>query len=61
LEENRSDLAIALKAQQMGVECEPLSAFYLGRKIRQGLISGYAPFRRKEIKEGISSIARLIQ
>ncbi|PWT91870.1 MAG: PLP-dependent aminotransferase family protein [Acidobacteria bacterium] len=59
-QKNVDDFRIALNAQKIGIELEPLSAFYMNQNKRHGLILGYAPFRPKEIKEGIAKLAGVL-
>lgn len=60
LRTNKNDLQLARKAAMQGIESEPLSAFYLDRTARHGLVLGYAPFSEKEINQGISKLAPLL-
>jgi len=47
------DRDIASRAAEQGVRAFPLSALYMGRARRQGLVLGYGAFQTAEIDEGV--------
>jgi GntR family transcriptional regulator / MocR family aminotransferase len=57
----QNDLKLAAAAAAEGIESEPLSAFYIKQRPIRGLALGYAPFSNREIREGVSKLARLIR
>jgi GntR family transcriptional regulator / MocR family aminotransferase len=57
----RSDLEASRAAESLGVDAQPLSAFYLRRPARGGLVLGYAAYDEREIREGVRRLARALR
>jgi GntR family transcriptional regulator/MocR family aminotransferase len=55
------DLTASRAAADNGVTTEPLSALCLKRKLRPGLVLGYASFNEKEIEEGVARLRTALQ
>jgi GntR family transcriptional regulator/MocR family aminotransferase len=49
------------KAARHGVITHPLSAYYMGKQTSRGLLLGYASFHEKEIKKGVTLLARALR
>src|SRR5262249_13605383 len=60
LADNKDDLSAAHAASLAGIDTEPLSALYLGKNPRPGLVLGYAPFDEREIKSGVKKLASVL-
>jgi GntR family transcriptional regulator / MocR family aminotransferase len=55
------DRDVILRAAEAGVRGFPLSACYLGRAPRQGLVLGYGGFGIGEIEEGVRKLGQIIR
>lgn len=58
LRNGTDDLALAARAQKLGVEVTPLAALYQERPDRSGLLLGYAGLAQGEIESGMKGLAR---
>ena len=56
----KTDVEIARFAQARGVDCEPLSALCIDKKMRPALILGFAPFTETEITESVKILAEIL-
>ena len=57
LKDNADDLSAARAASLAGIDTEPISAMYVGKNPRPGLVLGYAPFNEREINSGVRKLA----
>jgi GntR family transcriptional regulator/MocR family aminotransferase len=54
------DCAVAAAAAQAGIAVSPLSACYVGRRRRHGLILGYAGTPERAIDAACATLARVL-
>lgn len=55
------DHLVARTAASAGVETKPLSSYYLSRPTRDGLVLGYAAFKKAETDAGIEKLASVLR
>ncbi len=60
LPRNFDDVKVARLAQQAGVETEPLSLLSIEPSGSPGLILGFAPFHKNEIKNSVEILAKIL-
>lgn len=60
LPDNMSDVAVANALVARGVLARPLSSFYLGKAKKQGLLLGFAGYRREAIERGLEVVTDVI-
>jgi GntR family transcriptional regulator/MocR family aminotransferase len=60
LPDGSRDRPVAVRAARQGLWTMPLSACYLGRASRQGLVLGYAGTSLREIRDGVRRLRRLL-
>jgi GntR family transcriptional regulator/MocR family aminotransferase len=55
-----NDQTVAREAAALDIDALPISAFRLRRRLRAGLVLGFAPFRAREINAAAGQLARVI-
>jgi len=55
------DQAIALAAQEQGVQVTPLSSYYGGGGAKAGLLLGFCPFEESEIRNNITVLTSILE
>lgn len=56
-----NDASIAARAAGSAITVQPLSSFYVGDPLRQGLVMGFAGFKEAEIEAGAERLGRLLR
>ncbi|MCF8199622.1 MAG: PLP-dependent aminotransferase family protein [Sulfuritalea sp.] len=56
-----NDKRIAQAAVAAGIETRPLSAYAIDRPAPSGLVLGFAPFDRKQIETGVSTLSQVLE
>jgi GntR family transcriptional regulator/MocR family aminotransferase len=61
LPEDIDDAALAVALGRRGVQARPLSAFYLGKPARRGLLLGFAGYPPADIERGVRQLATALE
>jgi GntR family transcriptional regulator/MocR family aminotransferase len=61
LPDSVDDVAVGLRAGEVGLRVMPLSTFYLGRPRRRGIVLGYGGVGVPEIEEGVSRLVPIVR
>jgi GntR family transcriptional regulator/MocR family aminotransferase len=61
LPQKMNDITIAKEARKQGLELLPVSPYYLGKNVKQGLILGFSAVNEKQIRQGVEKLAKLIK
>jgi GntR family transcriptional regulator/MocR family aminotransferase len=60
LPEGINDKTISQKLMEYGLQAAPLSAYYIGKPTRNGLLFGYTAFNEKRIKSGVKLLEKVL-
>ena len=60
IKSGESDIAVAQRAAQLGIEVVPVSAFSAHYKHRPGLLLGFAGSNERELRRGVSVLQRVL-